>query len=123
MRASTRGRRPRDAGLGLAGAAVVAGLAAVPPTPAAPNRISPAVAAELAAGADPQAIGVPQASKDPSAWLDGPRARASAVAGGGEDPAGRRTSTPIKHVVVIIGENHTFDNVFATTPRSIANTC
>jgi phospholipase C len=24
------------------------------------------------------------------------------------------TSTPIKHVVVIIGENHTFDNVFAT---------
>ena len=25
-----------------------------------------------------------------------------------------RTVTPIKHVVVIIGENHTFDNVFAT---------
>ena len=24
------------------------------------------------------------------------------------------TSTPIKHVVIIIGENHTFDNVFAT---------
>jgi phospholipase C len=24
------------------------------------------------------------------------------------------TATPIKHVVVIIGENHTFDNVFAT---------
>ena len=24
------------------------------------------------------------------------------------------TTTPIKHVVVIIGENHTFDNVFAT---------
>src|SRR6516164_3318314 len=25
-----------------------------------------------------------------------------------------RTTTPIKHVVVIIGENHSFDNVFAT---------
>src|SRR5262245_65004292 len=25
-----------------------------------------------------------------------------------------RTMTPIKHVIVIIGENHTFDNVFAT---------
>src|SRR5450759_4409581 len=24
------------------------------------------------------------------------------------------TSTPIKHVIVIIGENHTFDNVFGT---------
>jgi phospholipase C len=30
-------------------------------------------------------------------------------------PAGLgSTTTPIKHVVVIIGENHTFDNVFAT---------
>jgi acid phosphatase len=27
---------------------------------------------------------------------------------------GPRTTTPIKHVVVIIGENHTFDNIFAT---------
>src|SRR5215471_5401141 len=27
---------------------------------------------------------------------------------------GPRTTTPIKHVVVIIGENHSFDNVFAT---------
>ena len=24
------------------------------------------------------------------------------------------TTTPIKHVVVIIGENHSFDNIFAT---------
>ena len=24
------------------------------------------------------------------------------------------TTSPIKHVIVIIGENHTFDNVFAT---------
>jgi phospholipase C len=30
-------------------------------------------------------------------------------------PAGTsHTTTPIKHVIVIIGENHTFDNVFAT---------
>jgi phospholipase C len=28
--------------------------------------------------------------------------------------AGVGTATPIKHVIVIIGENHTFDNVFAT---------
>ena len=27
---------------------------------------------------------------------------------------GPPTTTPIKHVVVIIGENHSFDNVFAT---------
>src|SRR5215471_16244477 len=27
---------------------------------------------------------------------------------------GPRTTTPIKHMVVIIGENHSFDNVFAT---------
>jgi phospholipase C len=25
-----------------------------------------------------------------------------------------QTSTPIEHVIVIIGENHTFDNVFGT---------
>ena len=28
--------------------------------------------------------------------------------------AGTSTATPIKHVIVIIGENHTFDDVFAT---------
>ncbi|HUL24709.1 MAG TPA: alkaline phosphatase family protein [Streptosporangiaceae bacterium] len=36
---------------------------------------------------------------------------AAAVTGAG-DPA--PATTPIKHVIVIIGENHTFDNVFAT---------
>jgi phospholipase C len=36
---------------------------------------------------------------------------AGAVAG---STATSPTTTPIKHVVVIIGENHTFDNVFAT---------
>ena len=25
-----------------------------------------------------------------------------------------QTATPIKHVIVFIGENHTFDNIFAT---------
>ena len=31
------------------------------------------------------------------------------------DPAeSTATQTPIKHVIVIIGENHSFDNVFAT---------
>src|SRR5690348_5743534 len=34
-------------------------------------------------------------------------AASRAAAGGG-------TTTPITHVVVIIGENHSFDNVFAT---------
>jgi phospholipase C len=28
--------------------------------------------------------------------------------------ANASTATPIKHVIVIIGENHTFDNVFGT---------
>ena len=36
---------------------------------------------------------------------------ATAATHGSGPPA---TTTPIKHVVVIIGENHTFDNVFAT---------
>src|SRR5439155_15293662 len=38
---------------------------------------------------------------------------------------GRPTSTPISHLIVIVGENHTFDNVFATyqpkSGQSIAN--
>jgi acid phosphatase len=39
---------------------------------------------------------------------------ASAASGGSPGAASYRTSTPIKHVIVIIGENHSFDNVFAT---------
>ncbi|MGZ4963343.1 MAG: alkaline phosphatase family protein [Limisphaerales bacterium] len=31
-----------------------------------------------------------------------------------DDGAGRKTATPIKHVIVIIGENRTFDNIYAT---------
>jgi len=36
---------------------------------------------------------------------------AAAAAGAGDSAP---TTTPIKHVIVIIGENHSFDNVFAT---------
>ncbi len=32
----------------------------------------------------------------------------------GHPGAGAGTTTPIKHVIVVIGENHTFDNVFGT---------
>jgi acid phosphatase len=39
---------------------------------------------------------------------------ASAASGGAPGAASYRTATPIKHVIVIIGENHSFDNVFAT---------
>jgi phospholipase C len=43
-------------------------------------------------------------------------AAATAVAAAAAAPSHhhRATTTPIKHVVVIIGENHSFDNVFAT---------
>ena len=34
--------------------------------------------------------------------------------GNSEDERGPKTATPIKHVIVIIGENRTFDNIFAT---------
>jgi phospholipase C len=36
----------------------------------------------------------------------------------GLDPDRQRTATPIKHVIVLIGENRTFDHIFATyVPR------
>jgi acid phosphatase len=41
-------------------------------------------------------------------------AGAAASHPGGGSPALGQTTTPIKHVIVIIGENHTFDNVFGT---------
>src|SRR5690349_10822710 len=31
-----------------------------------------------------------------------------------DDPAARRTATPIEHLIVIIGENLSFDHLFAT---------
>ncbi len=30
------------------------------------------------------------------------------------DPPRRGTTTPIKHVIIVVGENHTFDNLFGT---------
>jgi len=39
---------------------------------------------------------------------------ASAAMAGRQQQHSARTVTPIKHVVVIIGENHSFDNIFAT---------
>jgi len=41
-------------------------------------------------------------------------ATAGGTTAGGTTAGGTATATPIKHVVVIIGENHSFDNVFAT---------
>src|SRR5690348_1609653 len=44
--------------------------------------------------------------------------------GHSRDAKEQKTATPIKHVIVIIGENRTFDNVFATyVPRrgSVSN--
>jgi phospholipase C len=37
-----------------------------------------------------------------------------AFAGGAPSPADSNTKTPVKHVIVIIGENRSFDHVFAT---------
>jgi phospholipase C len=43
----------------------------------------------------------------------------SALAGGAPSPADHYTQSPIKHVIVIIGENRSFDHVFATyMPKS-----
>ena len=42
---------------------------------------------------------------------------ASPVSAGATD-VNAATATPIKHVIVIIGENHTFDNVFAHVPAT-----
>ena len=39
---------------------------------------------------------------------------AAAAGSASQASTGPRTATPIKHVVVIIGENHSFDNIFAT---------
>ncbi|HEY4678524.1 MAG TPA: hypothetical protein VIJ01_15265, partial [Candidatus Angelobacter sp.] len=39
---------------------------------------------------------------------------ASAANRDGDRDEANKTATPIKHVIVIIGENRTFDNIFAT---------
>src|SRR5690242_11043709 len=63
--------------------------------------------------------------KHKSRWLQGCRLTLSAMALGqfmatpvlaeqGDHHGGHETKTPIKHVIVIIGENRSFDHVFAT---------
>jgi phospholipase C len=49
-----------------------------------------------------------------SALAMGQFSLAPAFAGGAPSPADYYTQTPIKHVIVIIGENRSFDHVFAT---------
>ena len=61
----------------------------------------------LAIGAGTVAV----ASLAPGAWQPTLAGNPGAVAAASRAAA---TATPIKHVVVIIGENHSFDNVFAT---------
>jgi len=67
------------------------------------RRVGVVAAAGLAASALTATAATVTATAAPSAAGRGGLALLSAP-----------TSTPIKHVVIIIGENHTFDNVFAT---------
>jgi phospholipase C len=97
-------------GLGLAGVAVL-------PAAHAARSQSARMAASIASGADPETLNVPAPAQDPSAVLRAPAAHApgaSAAAAAADVAVASGTTTPIKHVVVIIGENHSFDNVFAT---------
>jgi acid phosphatase len=120
MRLLTRRSEVRRATGVVLGGLVLAGLAALPAAPSASTQ-NRRLQAAIASGADPQTFGVPTPAHDPSARLLGPtrsfreREHDGAQSGGQADSAARvQTETPIKHVVVIIGENHTFDNVFAT---------
>ena len=66
------------------------------------------VSAAAAVGLAASALTAAAAAASPQAASVGNQVTAASVI------ASRSTTTPIKHVVVIIGENHTFDNVFAT---------
>jgi phospholipase C len=53
---------------------------------------------------------------------------AAAAAAGESDTNDGNTATPIKHVIVIIGENRTFDHLFATykpvnSGETVSNCC
>jgi phospholipase C len=53
------------------------------------------------------------------AIIGGATGVAAADSVGGNNSNGRRTASPIKHVIVIMGENRTFDHLFATyQPRN-----
>jgi len=66
------------------------------------------VSAAAAVGLVASALTAAAAAASPQAAAAGNQVTTASVI------ASRPTTTPIKHVVVIIGENHTFDNVFAT---------
>ncbi len=107
-------RWPRIAGAGTATALVIAAIAAIPAAQSSASPKTP-LARAIAAGADPQTIGIPPAGRDPSAQLAGPSGRKARLNRAALDAIQSiSTASPIKHVVVIIGENHTFDNVFGT---------
>lgn len=113
MRFRTQNRQLRAASAGVAGVLVAAGLGAIPAAPAATPKVNRALAVGLASGFDTHFFGLP--SQDSSAKLVAPSSGPAQVSPRALDPAAHvATSSPIKHVVVIIGENHTFDNVFAT---------
>ena len=61
-----------------------------------PHRPSPRIAATAAVALAAGLLGAGSASAQPHAH------------------SAASTATPIKHVIVIVGENHTFDNIFAT---------
>lgn len=79
----------------LAAAAPLAAAPAIAAPPAAPAVVPPAAAAQAAPG---------------PAWAAPAHPPSAAPAG---QPA---TSTPIKHFVYLMQENHTFDNYFGTRP-------
>jgi phospholipase C len=58
-------------------------------------------------------IAVFQMSIGPALLAAAPAPAFGGAWGGGSDRSGQ-TATPIKHVIVIIGENRSFDHVFAT---------
>ncbi|SCL34999.1 phospholipase C [Micromonospora pallida] len=103
-------RRPLGAALALLLAAA-APIAAVPgPASAAPLDAAPAFASAAPAFASAAPLDAPAAAAQPGL---------PAVAGAGAavaPPNGPATSTPIRHLVYLMQENHTFDNYFGTRP-------
>jgi phospholipase C len=49
-----------------------------------------------------------------STALGGTLLALSAATAAADDPSSLKTATPIKHLIVLIGENRTFDNIYAT---------
>ena len=78
------------------------------------------VAAAIAAAIGASAIGLSVSTADSGARSVGSPAPVGTDAGAAQDPAASYpTSTPIKHVVVIYGENVSFDHYFGTYPTAL----